>query len=148
MSDNEDELAKFRKMIAAAQKKNGIAKEKNEEETAKEESKPEQAAATETVAQDVKPITENSIWVGNLDQSVTKEKLEAHFGCCGTILKSTIKMRGPAKYAYIEFSKKEGVTLALKLNDSLLQGKNINVKPKRENEPGKSRRRSSRFRRQ
>ena len=32
MSDNEDELAKFRKMIAAAQKKNGIAKDQRRKE--------------------------------------------------------------------------------------------------------------------
>ena len=91
-------------------------------------------------AEDNKPKDENSIWVGNLDASVTQEKLENHFSCCGKIKKLTIPTKQnphAPKYAYIEFDSKEAAQLAIdSLNNHLFSGRNLNIKPKRENRPG------------
>ena len=102
----------------------------------------EAPAAAETTEENQEPkhITDNSVWVGNLDQSVTEAKLQNYFSCCGEIVKITIPTKAsrlPAKYAYIEFAKQKSVDIALKLNDNLFSGKNIQVRRKRDNIPGK-----------
>ena len=131
----DDEIAAFRKEIEEMKKKSSslAASIPDIEET------PAAPEATEE-NQEPKHITDNSIWVGNLDQSVTEAKLQAYFSCCGEIVKITIPTKAsrlPTKYAYIEFTKQKSVDIALKLNDNLFSGKNIQIRRKRDNVPGK-----------
>ena len=93
-----------------------------------------------------------SIFIGNLDFSVTKAQLQRHFEVCGTIQRVTIAydhQRHKAKgYAYIEFADEDGVTNALKLDGQLLEGRNLQVRKKRQTRPNmRSRSPRRRFRR-
>ncbi|KAI1270766.1 hypothetical protein F5Y18DRAFT_21382 [Xylariaceae sp. FL1019] len=88
-------------------------------------------------------VDSRSIFVGNVDYSVSPEEIQAHFQSCGSINRVTIlldKFTGnPKGYAYVEFTEPSLVTQALVLNDSVLKGRNIKVTPKRTNIPGMSR---------
>lgn len=88
-------------------------------------------------------IDSRSIFVGNVDYSVSPEEIQAHFQSCGSINRVTIlldKFTGqPKGYAYVEFTEPSLVAQALVLNDSVLKGRNIKVTPKRTNIPGMSR---------
>ena len=90
-------------------------------------------------------------YVGQVDYEATPEELRAHFAPCGTINRITImcdKITGQAKgcvtktcsynvelilfilpsFAYIEFTDKDAVDNAMKLDDSLLKGRQIKVR--------------------
>lgn len=99
-------------------------------------------AAAADAAPVEKPKNENSIWVGNLDASVSQDKLENYFSCCGKIKKITLKSNPKSgKYAYIEFDSLEAANLAINtLNNNLFCGKNLKIKAKRENVFGMTRR--------
>ncbi|KAI1327218.1 RNA-binding domain-containing protein [Xylariaceae sp. FL0255] len=88
-------------------------------------------------------VDSRSIFVGNVDYSVSPEEIQAHFQSCGSINRVTIlldKFTGqPKGYAYVEFTEPSLVAQALVLNDSVLKGRNIKVTPKRTNIPGMSR---------
>ncbi|KAI1402935.1 hypothetical protein F4819DRAFT_255987 [Hypoxylon fuscum] len=88
-------------------------------------------------------VDNRSIFVGNVDYSVSPEEIQAHFQSCGSINRVTIlldKFTGqPKGYAYVEFTEPSLVAQALVLNDSVLKGRNIKVTPKRTNIPGLSR---------
>ncbi|KAK9774506.1 putative RRM domain-containing protein [Seiridium cardinale] len=92
---------------------------------------------------DKNDIDSRSIFVGNVDYSVSPEEIQAHFQECGSINRVTIlldKFTGqPKGYAYVEFTEPSLVAQALVLNDSVLKGRNIKVTPKRTNIPGMSR---------
>ena len=142
-------LNEFRKKIQEMKKKSLASIEQANEETPAPAA-PAAAPAQETTEAEPKHKTENSIWVGNLDQTVTEEKLNKEFSVCGQIVKITIPTKAgryPTKYAYIEFMNPSSVEVALKLNDHLFCGKNIEVKKKRDNIPGKAPRRRRFFRR-
>ncbi|KAI1336559.1 RNA-binding domain-containing protein [Xylariaceae sp. FL0016] len=107
----------------------------------------EMHAALEDKSQDVSDdrndVDNRSIFVGNVDYSVSPEEIQAHFQSCGSINRVTIlldKFTGqPKGYAYVEFTEPSLVASALVLNDSVLKGRNIKVTPKRTNIPGMSR---------
>ncbi|XKL63723.1 hypothetical protein PGB90_006087 [Kerria lacca] len=83
-----------------------------------------------------------SIYVGNVDYGATAEELEAHFHGCGSVNRVTIlcnKFDGyPKGFAYIEFTDKESVQMAMAMDESLFRGRQIKVNPKRTNRPGLS----------
>ncbi|KAI1093153.1 hypothetical protein F5B19DRAFT_491704 [Rostrohypoxylon terebratum] len=100
------------------------------------------------VSEDRSDVDSRSIFVGNVDYSVSPEEIQAHFQSCGSINRVTIlldKFTGqPKGYAYVEFTEPSLVAQALVLNDSVLKGRNIKVTPKRTNIPGLSRGRGGR----
>lgn len=118
--------------------------------------------------EDKSDIDSRSIFVGNVDYSVSPEEIQAHFQQVGSINRVTIlldKFTGQPKgyvsarllfrsiiedvlanislglnrYAYVEFTEPSLVGQALVLNDSILKGRNIKVNPKRTNIPGMTR---------
>ncbi|XP_017782405.1 PREDICTED: polyadenylate-binding protein 2-B-like [Nicrophorus vespilloides] len=82
----------------------------------------------------------SSVYVGNVDYGTTSALLEAHFHGCGAVKRITIpvnKFKGnPKGFAYIEFAEPSSVELAMKMDESLLRGRQIKVMPKRTNRPG------------
>lgn len=79
-----------------------------------------------------------SIYVGNVDYSVTVDDLTTHFGSCGTIARCTIlcdKWTGhPKGFAYLEFADPAAVAKAVaEMNETLLKNRVIKVLPKRTN---------------
>ncbi|TGJ84262.1 hypothetical protein E0Z10_g4497 [Xylaria hypoxylon] len=119
VAEMEQEAAKLREMHAALEEKN------------------------QEVSDDRNDVDSRSIFVGNVDYSVSPEEIQAHFQSCGSINRVTIlldKFTGqPKGYAYVEFTEPSLVAQALVLNDSVLKGRNIKVTPKRTNVPGMSR---------
>ncbi|GAP85789.1 putative polyadenylate-binding protein 2 [Rosellinia necatrix] len=119
VAEMEQEAAKLREMHAALEEKN------------------------QEVSDDRNDVDSRSIFVGNVDYSVSPEEIQAHFQSCGSINRVTIlldKFTGqPKGYAYVEFTEPSLVAQALVLNDSMLKGRNIKVTPKRTNVPGMSR---------
>lgn len=112
--------------------------------------------------EDKSDVDSRSIFVGNVDYSVSPEEIQAHFQECGSINRVTIlldKFTGQPKgyvhyredcigrgavliwysYAYVEFTEPSLVAQALVLNDTVLKGRNIKVTPKRTNIPGMTR---------
>ncbi|XP_076042511.1 poly(A) binding protein nuclear 1 isoform X2 [Oratosquilla oratoria] len=85
-------------------------------------------------------VDARSIYVGNVDYGATAEELEQHFHGCGAVNRVTIlcnKFDGhPKGFAYIEFSEKDSVPMAMALDESLFRGRQLKVMPKRTNKPG------------
>ncbi|KAB5526025.1 hypothetical protein PHYPO_G00146980 [Pangasianodon hypophthalmus] len=81
-----------------------------------------------------------SVYVGNVDYGTTADELEIYFNGCGHVNRVTIlcdKFTGhPKGFAYIEFSDRESVRLAMALDETLFRGRVIKVLPKRTNMPG------------
>ncbi len=80
-----------------------------------------------------------SVYIGNVDYSVTAEELAKHFESCGTIYRVTIlkdKFGNPKGFAYLEFKDPDAISLALKMTGSELNGRQIKVEQKRTNTPG------------
>lgn len=119
VAEMEQEAAKLRELHAALEEKN------------------------QEASDDRNDVDSRSIFVGNVDYSVSPEEIQAHFQSCGSINRVTIlldKFTGqPKGYAYVEFTEPSLVAQALVLNDSVLKGRNIKVTPKRTNVPGMSR---------
>ncbi|KAI0601504.1 hypothetical protein F4775DRAFT_399119 [Biscogniauxia sp. FL1348] len=126
VAEMEQEAAKLREMHAALEERN------------------------QEASDDRTDVDSRSIFVGNVDYSVSPEEIQAHFQSCGSINRVTIlldKFTGqPKGYAYVEFTEPSLVAQALVLNDSVLKGRNIKVTPKRTNIPGMSRGRGGRGR--
>jgi polyadenylate-binding protein 2 len=79
-----------------------------------------------------------SIYIGNVDYSVTVDELTAHFTPCGAIARCTIlcdKWSGhPKGFAYLEFVDESSVERAVQeMNETLLKNRLIKVLPKRTN---------------
>ncbi|KAJ1956182.1 Nucleolar protein 12 [Dipsacomyces acuminosporus] len=73
-----------------------------------------------------------SVFVGNLDFAAEEEDLWRHFGTCGTIENVRI-VRDPKTnigkgFAYVQFTDRAAVTLAVKLHDSELNSRKLRVK--------------------
>lgn len=119
VAEMEQEAAKLRELHAALEEKN------------------------QEASDDRNDVDSRSIFVGNVDYSVSPEEIQAHFQSCGSINRVTIlldKFTGqPKGYAYVEFTEPSLVAQALVLNDSVLKGRNIKVTPKRTNVPGMGR---------
>lgn len=141
MSEDSDKINLSERLALLTQKFPEMAA--NCEEPAPKEDAPAEAAESGESADPSNEDSEStaksndfSIWVGNVDISVKKEKLEEFFNCCGTIKRITIPFdrytRKPKTYAYIEFENKESVENALKFDSHLLGGRNIKVTPKKD----------------
>lgn len=79
-----------------------------------------------------------SVYIGNVDYSVTVDELTAHFTPCGAIARCTIlcdKWSGhPKGFAYLEFVEEASVNKAVQeMNETLLKNRLIKVLPKRTN---------------
>ena len=144
------DIQKIQAKLAELRKKKEEKKKQKEEEKANTEQQQEQENPTE-------PVTDNksdecSIWIGNVDWSVKKEKLEEFFSCCGSIKRCTIPSdhwtHKPKGYAYIEFEEKDAVRNALSFDGHLLNGRNIKVTQKKDIPHVRSVRRRRVFRRQ
>ena len=85
-------------------------------------------------------IDARSIYVGNVDYGATSEELEQHFHGCGAVIRVSIlcnKFDGhPKGFAYIEFTEKDSIQMAMALDESLFRGRQIKVMPKRTNKVG------------
>lgn len=84
-----------------------------------------------------------SVYVKNVDYQITPNQLSEHFAGCGPVLRATIpKNRAdnnhPKGYGYVEFGDLDAMRAALKMNETMLNGRVINVYPKRANRPGMS----------
>ncbi|MEN2497859.1 MAG: Polyadenylate-binding protein 2 [Marteilia pararefringens] len=80
-----------------------------------------------------------SIFVNQVEYSSTAKQLQEHFNGCGTVNRITIMknhLGHPKGCAYIEFESPESVSLAMALDNSLFNGRGIQVAPKRTNKPG------------
>ncbi|KAI1823461.1 RNA-binding domain-containing protein [Xylaria intraflava] len=119
VAEMEQEAAKLRELHAALEERN------------------------QEASDDRNDVDSRSIFVGNVDYSVSPEEIQAHFQSCGSINRVTIlldKFTGqPKGYAYVEFTEPSLVAQALVLNDSVLKNRHIKVTPKRTNIPGMSR---------
>ncbi|ROT82897.1 hypothetical protein C7M84_023925 [Penaeus vannamei] len=78
-------------------------------------------------------VDARSIYVGNVDYGATAEELEQHFHGCGAVNRVTIlcnKYDGhPKGFAYIEFSEKDSVQMAMALDESLFRGRQLKPPP-------------------
>jgi polyadenylate-binding protein 2 len=101
-----------------------------EDEAAKIEALSNQAAQGQPPAQAV-DTDSRSVYVGNVDYSVTPEELQSFFSSCGSVSRITIlcdKFTGhPKGFAYVEFADMEGVTNAMMLNESEFKGRQLKV---------------------
>lgn len=90
--------------------------------------------------QERQEIDGRSVHVGNIDYAATPEEVHAVFKDCGTINRITIltnKATGtPMGYGYVEFASQESVSAAIKLDQTLLRGRELKVSAKRTNVPG------------
>jgi polyadenylate-binding protein 2 len=95
------------------------------------------------------PRDDHSVFVGSVDFSVCKEELMEYFQPCGQITRCTIRTdpytHKPTGSAFIEFAELEGVENALKFDNQLFRGRELQVRRKRTDKPKPGRRR---FRRQ
>ena len=84
-------------------------------------------------------VDARSVYVGNVDYSVTPEEISAHFNGCGTVNRVTIltdKGGNPKGFAYVEFLEASAIESACLLEGSELKGRKLKVQPKRTNVPG------------
>ncbi|KAK0058475.1 RNA-binding protein 34 [Biomphalaria pfeifferi] len=72
-----------------------------------------------------------SVFVGNLPFTITEEAIRSHFEDCGEITNVRIvrdRLTSLGKgICYVQFESKDSVSLAMKLNNSELQGRNLRV---------------------
>ncbi|KAJ2889750.1 Nucleolar protein 12, partial [Coemansia aciculifera] len=72
-----------------------------------------------------------SVFVGNLDFAADEEELWKHFGTCGTVENVRV-IRDPKTsigkgFAYVQFTDRAAVTLALRLQDTVLNSRKLRV---------------------
>eukprot|EP00834_Sanchytrium_tribonematis_P003828 NODE_162_length_14959_cov_1.379610.p11 type:complete len:120 gc:universal NODE_162_length_14959_cov_1.379610:2766-3125(+) len=87
-------------------------------------------------------VDQRSIYVGNVDFSVTSEELGLFFKSAGKVNRVTIltNQKGlPKGFAYVEFGDVEAVQKALLLNGEILSNRPLKVSTKRTNVPGRGR---------
>lgn len=97
-------------------------------------------AEVESTEEDRAESDARSIHISSCDYSATEKDLEEHFSPCGEIARVMIKKhkftKKPLGYAYLEFTDKDSVELALGLHESLFKGRQISVAKKRTNIAG------------
>lgn len=79
-----------------------------------------------------------SVFVSQVDYSVTPDELQQFFQNCGAVDRITIltnAQKQPKGSAYIEFNDEKGAQNAILLTGSELKGRKISVMPKRINVP-------------
>eukprot|EP00729_Bicosta_minor_P018099 gene18099-28068_t len=107
---------------------------------AQEIQSPAEAAPEDSTEEDRAESDARSIHISNCDYSATDKDLEEHFSPCGEIARVMIKKhkftKKPMGYAYLEFTDKDSVELALGLHESLFKGRQISVAKKRTNIAG------------
>lgn len=100
---------------------------------------PEKPSSTHNLYDEKTTVAGKTVYVGNINYTVTEEELRAHFHDCGLINKVTRKcdkITGhPKRYAFIEFSNVVSMKKALAMSDSLFKGRQIKVFPKRNYKP-------------
>ncbi|KAJ2638733.1 Nucleolar protein 12, partial [Coemansia sp. RSA 1287] len=80
-----------------------------------------------------------SVFVGNLDFAAEEEDLWRHFGTCGTV--SNVRIIRDSKtnlgkgFAYVQFSDRASVSLALKLNGTEVNSRKLRVQRASEQVP-------------
>ncbi|KMT01537.1 hypothetical protein BVRB_9g215400 isoform A [Beta vulgaris subsp. vulgaris] len=124
LKEMEDEAAALREMQAKVEKEMGAVQD------------PAAVAADQANKEEV---DSRSVFVGNVDYACTPEEVQQHFQSCGTVNRVTIrtnKFGQPKGYAYVEFLETEAVQEALRLNESVLHGRQLKVTAKRTNVPG------------
>lgn len=124
LKEMEDEAAALREMQAKVEK---------------EMSAVQDPAAVAADQANKEEIDSRSVFVGNVDYACTPEEVQQHFQSCGTVNRVTIrtnKFGQPKGYAYVEFLETEAVQEALRLNESVLHGRQLKVTAKRTNVPG------------
>eukprot|EP00455_Lapot_gusevi_P030741 TRINITY_DN3310_c0_g1_i1.p1 TRINITY_DN3310_c0_g1~~TRINITY_DN3310_c0_g1_i1.p1 ORF type:complete len:204 (+),score=47.21 TRINITY_DN3310_c0_g1_i1:100-711(+) len=98
-----------------------------------------QKSLTSSAIENGPNVDKRSIYVGNVDYTVTPEELQEFFKSCGTVNRITIlcdKSTGhPKGFAYVEFAEPESVTNSLLLNEKELKGRPLKISPKRTNVP-------------
>ncbi|KAK8803543.1 hypothetical protein WA158_001237 [Blastocystis sp. Blastoise] len=83
-------------------------------------------------------VEDNSVFVQQVDYSVTPEQLSAEFATCGVVRRVTILCNNknqPKGCAYIEFADKEAAQTALLHDNTQFAGRTIKVSLKRKNLP-------------
>lgn len=135
----EDEITEMKKRVAEMEAE---AQKLREMQSSLDQQSPDQR-------DDKEDVDSRSIFVGNVDYTVSPEDIQAHFQSCGSINRVTIlldKFTGhPKGYAYVEFAEPAVVAHALVMNESMLKGRNLKVTPKRTNIPGMNRGRGGFF---
>ncbi|KAL2925196.1 Polyadenylate-binding protein 3 [Bienertia sinuspersici] len=124
LKEMEDEAAALREMQAKVEKEMGAVQD------------PAAAAADQANREEV---DSRSVFVGNVDYACTPEEVQQHFQSCGTVNRVTIrtnKFGQPKGYAYVEFVETDAVQEAIRLNESVLHGRQLKVTAKRTNVPG------------
>ncbi|KAK9666915.1 hypothetical protein RND81_14G220500 [Saponaria officinalis] len=124
LKEMEDEAAALREMQAKVEK---------------EMSAVQDPAGAATDQANKEEVDSRSVFVGNVDYACTPEEVQQHFQSCGTVNRVTIrtnKFGQPKGYAYIEFLETDAVQEALRLNESVLHGRQLKVTAKRTNVPG------------
>lgn len=128
-ANQDEELENLRKKV-----------QEMEEEDEKLRKMQDELESSSELKEDKEEVDSRSVYVGNVDYSVTTEELQQHFHASGTINRVTImcdKWTGhPKGFAYIEFSEPDSVTNALLMNETLLKGRQLKVTAKRTNVPG------------
>ena len=87
-------------------------------------------------------VDQRSVYVGNVDYSVTSEELGLFFKSAGKVNRVTILTthKGqPKGFAYVEFAEVEAVENAVRLNGEILSNRPLKVSAKRQNVPGRGR---------
>jgi polyadenylate-binding protein 2 len=75
----------------------------------------------------------DTVYVKNLDDSVTNADIVAHFRSCGAIVSvNVLGGRGARKYAIVDFGSDRAADISTSLNGSVLKGKKIVVQKKRD----------------
>ena len=83
-------------------------------------------------------IEERSVFVKEVDYSVTPTQLMDYFSTCGSITRLkilTTRAGAPKGAAYIEFADPDSVKSALLFNGNVFSGRKLVVEPKRKNLP-------------
>lgn len=139
-----NDIETYKKMLAAIKERKAARQAEAAEtaEAAQVATETQSAnAAIDVSALSKEEVNKRSIFVGNLDYTVTKAQLESYFQSCGKINRITIcedhMTHRPKGFGYIEFAEESSVQNAMLLNEHLLAGKTIQIQPKRENIPKK-----------
>eukprot|EP00055_Hartaetosiga_balthica_P000088 m.135638 g.135638 ORF g.135638 m.135638 type:complete len:224 (-) comp10104_c0_seq1:137-808(-) len=80
-----------------------------------------------------------SVFVQNVDYSVTEKDLQAFFKDCGVVRRVTIPRsftKTPKGFAYVEFTDPTSVETAKALTNEMLHGRPVTIVGKRTNRPG------------
>jgi polyadenylate-binding protein 2 len=82
---------------------------------------------------DTAPKPVSTVYIKNLDDSVSNADIVAHFKSCGAIASINVfGARGARRYAVIDFHSERAADISMSLNGSVLRGKKIIVQKKKD----------------